>query len=51
MDRATLERLDGLFYAARLVQGVGVNGDGNVVLFGYGEAVIDGGRRCAPVFV
>mmetsp|Transcript_11609 Transcript_11609/g.54024 ORF Transcript_11609/g.54024 Transcript_11609/m.54024 type:complete len:397 (-) Transcript_11609:22-1212(-) len=46
-----LESLDGFLHAARLVEGIGVDGDGHVVGLGDGEAVIDGGRGGTPVLV
>ena len=45
------ESLDGFFNAARLVQGVGVDGHGDVVRLGDGEAVVDRGGCGAPVLV
>ena len=50
-QRATFGGCDGVFYKAAFVQGVGVDGDLNVLLFGHIQAVAN---RCwggAPVFV
>ena len=51
VNRATLKRRDGMFDCAGFVEGVGVNGDLNVVLFRNVQAAIDRCWRRAPVFV
>src|ERR1035437_8113593 len=50
-DGAAHERRAGGLDEAGFVQGVGVDGDLHVVLVGHGEAIVDRGRRRAPVLV
>ena len=51
VDGAALERGHGVLHEAGLVQRVGVDGDLHVELVGHRQAVVDGGRRRAPVLV
>ena len=51
VNRPAFERRDGVFDEAGLVEGVGMDRDLNVELFGDAEALIDGRRRRSPVLV
>ena len=51
MDGAALERLDGILDKARLVQGVGMDHDLDVVIVGNRKTIVDRGRRGAPILV
>ena len=51
VNGAPLEGRNSVFNKARLVQCVGVNGNLCVSFFCHIQAVVDGSRCCAPVFV
>ena len=51
VNRAALERRDGVLDEAGLVERVGVDHHLDVVVVGDGEAIVDRGRRRAPVLV
>ncbi len=51
VDGTPLERGDGVFHAAALVQGVGVDGDLHVHFVGDAETGVDHGGRRAPILV
>ena len=51
MNGAALERRYRVLDIAGLVQGIGVDGDLDVIVVGHGERAVDRGRRRAPVFV
>ena len=51
VDGAALERLYGVLDEAEFVQRVGMDHHLDVVIVGDGEAVVDRGRRGAPVLV
>ena len=51
VNRAAFERRHRVFDESRFVERIGVDRHLNVVLFGYFQAAVDGGRRRAPVLV
>ena len=51
VDGAALEGAQGGFDEAGFIQGVGVNRHLHIVLIGHAQAVVDGRRGGAPVFV
>ena len=51
VDRPALEGRDGRFDETRLVEGVGVDRDLDVVLVGDAQRLIDGGGGGAPILV
>ena len=51
MNRAAFDSRDRVFNEAGFIQGIGMDGDLDVVPVGDAQAAIDGSGRRAPVFV
>jgi len=51
MDCAAFQRRDSVFDKAGFIQRVGVDHHLHVHIVGHGQAAVDGGGRCAPIFV
>src|SRR3546814_14274240 len=51
VDGAVPERRDRILDKAAFIQRVGMDGDLDIMLLGDIQAVVDGGRRGAPVFM
>ena len=51
MDRSPVERRERVFHESRFVEGVCMYGDLDICRFGNVKAIVDRGRRRAPILV
>ena len=51
MDRTPLHRSDGVVHVAGLVERVGVDGNGAVIVIGEAQRIVDHSGRRAPILV